>query len=180
MQQSGPHRSTKPNLPISREFQKVTSLDEDDSAKLSQTSPRVEKLMADHERAMLAYVKLADLSQQKRQLLGRDKFLILAGVSAVRAGWPEVACRCRELVLANNRSHLISRTETVADALRSSAFRPFLGRLERFCSYERAEHLLDQLNVDPSVSAESRTTAGAYSLQLLSTGQWLSAAADKR
>ena len=39
--------------------------------------------MPDHERAMLAYCKLAELSQEKRQLPGRDKFLVLAGAGLI-------------------------------------------------------------------------------------------------
>ena len=129
--------------------------------------------MRDHELAMLAYVKLANLSQQKRQLPGRDKFLLLAGVAGTCAGWPEVARRCRELVLAHNRFHLIGKFETFADALRDPDFEPFVKKLERFCPYEKAEHLLQQLDVEPGLStAGSEQTAGETVLALLCGDHW--------
>jgi hypothetical protein len=129
--------------------------------------------MRDHERAMLVYAKLADVSQQKQQFLGRDKFLILTAAAACRAGWIEVSARCRELVLVHNRSHLVGNFETFADALRSQEFEPFLKRLERFCGYERAEHLLQQLDFETDLPDESADqNSGEHVLQMLSTSQW--------
>lgn len=129
--------------------------------------------MPDHERAMLTYVSLADLSQQKQQLLGRDKFLILAGAAACRGGWPDVAERCRSLVLENNPFHTISRYASFPDALRNSEFEPFLKQLMRFCPYERAEHLLSSLDVDPLPAERlEESTAGDYALSVLSAAHW--------
>ena len=133
--------------------------------------------MRDHELAMLAYVKLADLSQQKRQLLGRDKFLLLAAAAACSAGWPEVAQRCQRLVLENNPSHLIGKFATMADALRDPEFQPFRTRLERFCTYEKAEHLLHELQVAARLpTAGTETTAGESALATLSGPDWTEAA----
>lgn len=72
--------------------------------------------MRDHEAAMLAYIRLAEVSLRKRQPLGHNKLLVLAAAAACRAGWPEVAQRCRELVLEHNPAHLIGKFATVADA----------------------------------------------------------------
>lgn len=130
--------------------------------------------MRDHERAMLAYVKLAETSQAKRQLQGCDKFLILAGAAACRAGWPEIADRCRMLVLANNPAHLVGRFELFTDAMRSCDFAPFLKQLERFCGYERAEHLLNQLEIDVELpSTKSVKSIGEFALELLSGDEWI-------
>ena len=124
--------------------------------------------MADHERAMLLYVKLAELSQQKSQLPGRDKFLVLAASSACRAGWPAVAERCRALVLLHNRAHLVGHCATFVDTMRSADFEPFLRQLERFCSFEKAEHLLAELNIDVSPPQPgSNQSAGEYALAML-------------
>jgi hypothetical protein len=97
-----------------------------------------------HESAMLAYVKLAAVSERKHQLIGRDRLLVLATAAAGRAGWIDVADRCRQLVLEHNPAHLIGRFSTAADALRSPDFTPLLNQLERMCSYERAEFLLNE------------------------------------
>jgi hypothetical protein len=128
--------------------------------------------MRDHDRAMLMYVHLARLSQQKGQLPGRNKFLVLAGAEACPAGWLDVAARCRELVLADNPSHVLSKTATFPDALRGDDLPPLLKQLERFCTIERAEHLLAELEIEvgpPRVDSNEppSQTPGEYALQLL-------------
>jgi hypothetical protein len=120
-----------------------------------------------HESAMLAYVRLADVSQRKQQLIGRDKLLVLAAAAACRAGWIDVGQRCRELVLDHNPAHLIGTYPTAADAVRSSDFTPLLNRLERMCGYERAEFLVSELGLEPQPEDGARD-AGQIALSLLS------------
>jgi hypothetical protein len=91
---------------------------------------------------MLVYLELAAISHERRQSVGRNKLLVLAGAEALRAGWPDVAERCRSLVVADNPAHLLGRFGTFAEAMRSSEFAPLLLQHERFCSFERAEMLL--------------------------------------
>lgn len=130
--------------------------------------------MHDHDLAMLTYVKLADLSQQKRQPIGRDKFLLLAGVEACRAGWPEIADRCRELVLHHNAAHLVGRFPTLPDALRDPEFQTFLKQLERFCPWERAEHLLQELTIPTDVpEVHQPASRGDYAQRLLAGERWV-------
>jgi hypothetical protein len=119
-----------------------------------------------HESAMLAYVRLAEVSQRKQQLIGRDKLLVLAAAAACRAGWIDVGERCRELVLEHNPAHLIGTFPTVADALRSSDFTPLLNQLERMCGYERAEFLVSELGLEAEPQ-EGDQNAGQIALSLL-------------
>ena len=124
--------------------------------------------MPDHDAAMLAFVKLAGLSQEKQQLGPRDKFLVLAAEAACQAGWPPVAERCRELVLAHNPVHMLKRFPSFVEACRDDGFRTYLRQTERFCSYERAEYLLDQNALTPDLPPLStRLSAGDYALLLL-------------
>lgn len=124
--------------------------------------------MPDYERAMLMYARLAAISQDKQQLAGRDKFLILTGAEACRAGWPDVAARCRELVVANNPAHMLNRYETFPGALRDEEFGVFLKQLERFCTHEKAEHLLSELEISPDLPANYRDAgAGTFALDVL-------------
>jgi hypothetical protein len=117
--------------------------------------------MPDHERAMLAYAKLAEISHAKQQDQGRDKLLVLAGAEACLAGWPDVAARCREIIVAGHPSHILSRYATYADALRNEEFDSFLKSRRRFCSYERAEHLLRELGIEDTLNiATSGESAG--------------------
>jgi hypothetical protein len=124
--------------------------------------------MDEHEPAMLAFVKLAGVSQSREQLGPRDKFLVLAGVSAARAGHAAVAARCRALLLSHNPAHLLKRYETIEAALGVNEFQAYLRQLARFCPYEKAEHLLAQLDIStalPDISA--RLSAADYALLLL-------------
>ena len=117
---------------------------------------------------MLTFVKLAGVSQSRDQLAPRDKFLVLAGVAASRAGHAAVAQRCRELLLAHNPAHLLKRYETIEQALGDVEFEAYLRQVSRFCSYEKAEHLLSQLDIStelPKLSA--KLSAEEYALLLL-------------
>jgi hypothetical protein len=124
--------------------------------------------MLNHDAIMLAYVKLAGVSQSRGQLGPRDKFLILAGVTACHAGWPLVANRCRELVLAHNPAHLLGGYETIAAALNDADFLTFLKQLSKFCPFEQAEHHLSQLEIHPGAPpAALGISHGEYALLLL-------------
>jgi hypothetical protein len=126
--------------------------------------------MADHERAMLAYVQLAEISKLRQQPLGVDKFLVLAGAAACRAGWLEVAERCHKLLAADNPRHLLARYPGFPQALRDAGFQSYLRRLERFVGYERAELLLADLGI--LVKPAETGAAGPLCLELLSGSLW--------
>ncbi len=122
--------------------------------------------MADPEAAMVAYARLADVSRLKSQTGGQDKFLILTGIAALRAGWPDVAERCREIVAGHAPRHLLAGYDTFADALRDADFQPFVRRMERFCSVERAESLLAGLGFAMTPDLGDRSP-GEFVLNLL-------------
>lgn len=97
------------------------------------------------DRAMLMFTRLAVASARRGQRQGRDRFLILSGIAAARYGCSDVAACCHQLVTNESPRHLLSRYASFADALRDPDFAPFAKQLQRFCSVERAEHLLAQL-----------------------------------
>ncbi len=114
---------------------------------------------------MAAFAKLAEISQVKGQAIPRDKFLLLCGIAACRSGRPDVAARCREMVLAHNSAHLIGHFDTFADALRSEDFQTLAEKLVRFCTFEKAEHLLSGLGAAWQPGEEENP--GAFVLELL-------------
>lgn len=101
--------------------------------------------MRDHEAAMCAYAQLAELSHTKRQPLARDRFLLLAGVEACRAGWPAVAAACHAQLVATKSALQVTRFKSFADALQDEEFRGIADHWERWCPFERAEYLLTDL-----------------------------------
>jgi len=109
------------------------------------------------ERAMLLFAQLASVAARKQQPIGRDRFLVLTGVAATRAGWPNVAACCHDLITAHSPQHVVGHYSSFADALRDDEFLPFLRQVERFCSTERAEHLLHKMELSPPMASETRT-----------------------
>lgn len=108
--------------------------------------------MANDAQEMLIYLRLALISQQKSQMLPRDKFLILSAVSALKAGYPDIANTCRQFVTHHQPSHLLSSYRSLSEAMIDAEFQPYLRALRKFCSFEQAEHLL--LNfADPPANA---------------------------
>jgi hypothetical protein len=124
--------------------------------------------MRDHETAMKVYVQLAVISDQKQQPQVRDRFMLLAGIEACRAGWPDVAAFCRERLLTENPSHQVKRHSTMADALRNEDFQRLVTHWERYCPFEKAEALLLQLNLPPEEPSED--SVGDRMLKML--GEW--------
>ena len=106
-----------------------------------------DRRMRDHEAAMSVYVQLAVISDQKQQRQVRDRFLLLAGVEACRAGWLEVAARCRQKLVESNHAHLANRHATLPDALRDQDFQKLVVHWERYCPFEKAEAMLRHLNL---------------------------------
>lgn len=111
------------------------------------------------DRDLLNYLQLAVVSANKSQPLGRDRFLVLAGAAACEAGLLDVAARCRELILAVNRRHMIGRYESVPDALRDDDFQPLLKHLRQLCPPEQAEFLARENTPESAVDVSERETA---------------------
>lgn len=124
--------------------------------------------MMNPESAALCYGELACLSQEKRQPLMRDRFLLLTAAAACRAGWAEIAADCHRWLIAYAPQHQAARFATMADALRDSEFTRLVQHWERFCPKERAEMLLSELgalvipstdDVDAAVHLQRRLQA---------------------
>jgi hypothetical protein len=115
---------------------------------------------------MLAFAHLARFALRKGQQNGFLRFVILTGIAACRAGWSEVSARCRGLAIEVNPHHLVGKFDSLEDALRSEAFVPFVHHLDRFCTFERAEHLLEQLDPD-WLSQDGPSEPGLLALELL-------------
>lgn len=117
---------------------------------------------------MLVYSRLAELSQSRGQLLPRDRFLLIAGAAALRAGYPAVATRCRELILEHNPAHLAGRFTSLAEAMADGDFQALLLRTERNCPFEKAEHLLEGLGLSTTPTALAPgQNPGEFALALL-------------
>ena len=123
--------------------------------------------MRNYDSEMYNFVRLAEIAHQKQQEIGLVKFLILAGVAACRAGYLDVAEKCHRIVVTNNPRHLLAQHETLPEALQSEDFKPFVKQLERYCSSEKAEFLLDRLETEQVHSAEEVKNVREASIKIL-------------
>lgn len=122
-----------------------------------------------HDLEMLTYLRLAELSQRKQNVLGCDKLLVLAGAAACEAGCLAVAERCREVLLDHQPRHQLARYASFAEALRSDEFTPLLKRLRKLCSFEQAEFLAQEWKLADAADTElSSAEIEAAAMKLLS------------
>lgn len=113
-------------------------------------------MMPTPELTLSAFLQLAEISNERGQMFPRNKFLILAAHAACEAGWLPVAERCRDVLLESNPAHMVNRFDTFPDALRSTEFQVYLKQLKKFCSTERAEHLLSSNGCEAKFLSESQ------------------------
>ena len=115
--------------------------------------------MSDYnERAMLLFAQLASVAARKQQSIGRDRFLVLTGIAATRAGWPDVAARCQDIIASSSVQHIVGHYASFADAMRDDEFLAFVRQVEKFCSLERAEHLLNKMGISPLLADQQEAT----------------------
>ncbi len=98
--------------------------------------------MSHHDAALKTYLQLAVISQQKQQLPGRDRLLILAAQHALQAGLQETAESLWQIFTSSQPRHLIANYPTFTDAFKQPVVQLFLKQLTRLCPLEKAETLL--------------------------------------
>ncbi|MBT5017935.1 MAG: hypothetical protein P8M30_19180 [Planctomycetaceae bacterium] len=111
--------------------------------------------MQTHERHMLAFANLAGESRLKLQKQGELRFLLLTGTAACKGGFSNVTKHCFQRAITINPHHMIAKYESFEEALRSDDFLLLISRLDRFCTYEHAELLLE--NIHPNWEDEGST-----------------------
>lgn len=105
--------------------------------------------MSPDDKAVLNLLFLAKVAEEKGQLPGRDRFLVVSLTKAVRAGLLPTAEVCRDKILQSNPHHLLRKYESAAAAMRDSDFQFYVRQQERHCPPERAEQLATDLDFDP-------------------------------
>ena len=100
---------------------------------------------------MLVYIQLAEIAEHKQQRIGRDRFLVLAGAAACRAGYLEIAEQCSAIIKQNNPLHFLLRYQSFPVALRDDDFSHFLQQLEKNYNFERAEYMLSEASPNAEI-----------------------------
>lgn len=113
------------------------------------------------------YLHLARAAELRRQMLVRDRVLLLAAVTAVHLRLPVIAAACRERVLTHNPRHLIGRWPTVAAALETEEFQSLVRQIAMRYAPERVEQLLTQLGIERGRERATYASDGEYAAALL-------------
>lgn len=115
------------------------------------------------------YLHLAAASQRRRRPHARDRLLLIAGSAAARMGLELVAANCRHQILEHNPKHLIRRWETVGEALQHEEFLCLLKQLQRRYPQEKAERMLQTLNIELGNERAAYYTDLEYAAALMGT-----------
>jgi hypothetical protein len=113
------------------------------------------------------YLHLARASESRRQLLVRDRLLVIAAALAVTEQLPVIAAYCRWKILDHNPGHLVRRWQTMAAAVEDDAFQTFLKQMRRRYPREKAEQMLDALGLDMARERETYYSDYEYAAALL-------------
>ncbi|MHB8970981.1 MAG: hypothetical protein ACYC3X_11200 [Pirellulaceae bacterium] len=125
--------------------------------------------MSDPGQLLSTYLHLAAASQRRRRPHVRDRFLLLAGVVAIEMQLDPVAAYCRKLVLQHNPQHLVRRWSSLRQAVDDEEFLCFLKQLRRRYPQEKAEQLLQSLDIDVESERRAYYSDYEYAAALLGT-----------
>ena len=114
---------------------------------MADTSDRRDDAHDDH---LALYLHLARASELRRQPLIRDRLLVIAAAAAARTGLSRIAALCRGKILDHNAGHMFRRWDSVEAAMDDDDFEPYLKQLERRFPPEKAEQMLQSLEIDIS------------------------------
>jgi hypothetical protein len=115
------------------------------------------------------YLHLARASELRRRPHVRDRLFVLAAVIAADAGLPRIAAYCRHRVLQHNPHHMIRRWPSLAEALQDADFIYFLRHLQRRFPPEKAERMLEKLDIEMGRERDAYYTDEEYAAALLGT-----------
>lgn len=123
--------------------------------------------MTDSAYTLAVYLRLAVASLLRRRPHACDRFLVLAGVTAVELEFDTISAGCRVHVLRHNPQHQLRRWPTFEAALEQHDFVCLLRQVRRRYPQEKAEQLLQSLQIDVLAERESHFSDLAYALALL-------------
>lgn len=115
------------------------------------------------------YLHLAQASRRRQRPHVTDRLLTLAAVTAVEMGLYPVAACCRSRVLEHNPHHMLRRWPVVREAIADDDFQHLLKQLRRRFPVERAEHLLQSLDVEFGRERAAYYSDYEYAAALLGT-----------
>jgi hypothetical protein len=96
-----------------------------------------------------------------------DRVLLLAATIAAQIDLAPIAAACREIILAHNPGHMVSRWPTITGALREEDFRSLINQLSTRYGPEHVERLVEQLGIERASERDAYADDGEYAAALL-------------
>ena len=125
--------------------------------------------MSDGVYDLALYLHLARASEVRRQMLVRDRLLVIVASLAEAERLPLIAACCRHKVLQHNPGHLLRHWPTVSEAAEDNLFTTFLKQMWRRYPREKAEQMLAALGLDMARERETYYSDFEYAASLLGT-----------
>lgn len=113
------------------------------------------------------FLHLAQASLRRRRPLVRDRMLVLVAAVAASMRLRKLSEYCRSEILQNNPRHLIGHWPTVEEALLDDEFLALLKRIRHQYPIERAEQLLDSLDIEFSDDWDGYCDAAEWAAAIL-------------
>lgn len=104
-----------------------------------------------------AYVQLAQALESRREMMDRDRLLVLAAVAASQRHLEPFAAYCRHRVLEHNPGHMLRRYASVMEASVDPDFQHFLRQVQRRFPSEKVETLLVRSGWQPLADVPTST-----------------------
>jgi hypothetical protein len=123
---------------------------------------------------IVLFLKLAQAFKARLQLSDRDRALVIAASCAANYQMDAVAEFCRQLILQNNRGHMLRKWATMHEALKDDDFLHFLRQVKRRLPVERAETLLVEFGYRCDVQLSDYANETAFVAAVMGVdGDWL-------
>lgn len=124
-------------------------------------------MFIDPSRELVIFAKLAQAFKSRLMMQDRDRALVMAGVCASIMHMNEIASFCHQLILQNNRGHMLKRYQSFEEALTAEDFVTFLKQVRRKLPTERAETRLEELGYICDVRRKDYDDPDVYVAALL-------------
>ncbi len=123
---------------------------------------------------LIVYLRVAQAFKNRLQMSDRDRALILAATCASMLKMNSIANFCKQMVLQNNRGHMLRKYETFHDALEDPDFGVFLKQVRRKLSFVDAQAKLSAFEYFCDVRESDYETDTEYAAAVMGVDpDWL-------
>lgn len=124
-------------------------------------------MFIDPTREIVIFARLAQAFKGRLMLQDRDRALVMTGVCASMLQMEAIANFCHQLILKNNRGHLLKRYDSFEEALKTEDFVTFLKQVRRKLPTEKAETQLEELGYHCPVKRKDYDDPDVYIAAIL-------------